>query len=236
MDEEAQAYFRTVEEHFIDRRGRPLLLSPGDVNRVAVWYQGGIPLAAVLEGIDVHFERMARRNKPARRAVTLAYVEDDVLEAWAGARRRRLGSVPAAEGEAQAPGGVVEHARFLEDLAACAARLWSADETSQRIAPLVEEAAEKLERKRALFDPAREEHDAQKAEETLRRIERTLQAAIRKAAGEAAVAGFEREVEADLAEKRSRMEDATWQRVRNQLVDKRLRERFGLPRLSLFYT
>ena len=40
-----------------------LLLSPADVRRVATWLADGIPLAAVLEGIDLHFDRLARRDR-----------------------------------------------------------------------------------------------------------------------------------------------------------------------------
>ena len=47
---------------------------------------------------------------------------------------------------------------------------------------------------------------------------------------------LEAEVSAELADKRERMSDATHERVSGHLVDKRLRERFGIPRLSLFYT
>src|SRR6185369_5809960 len=98
MDAATQAYFRAVEEHFIRRRGRPLLLSPADVRRVGEWHAAGIPLATVVEGIDIHFDRMERRGRAPRRAVTLAFVDDDVLDAWAGARHRRTGrGAPAGE-------------------------------------------------------------------------------------------------------------------------------------------
>ena len=237
MDEDETAYFRSVEEHFIQRRGRPLILSPGDVHRTRTWHDGGIPLKAVLEGIDIYFDRLERRGRAARRAVTLAYLEDDVLDAWAGEKRRRLGRAGESD-DAGKPGPVArpeEHERLARSLADTARELGGRGETENLVGAAVEAAAKKLRAKADLFDPAREDHDEQRVEDHLRRLERTLLTAVRKAVGEDGVTCLERDVTASLADKRERMGESTHERVVRQLVDKRLRERFGIPRLSLFY-
>ena len=237
MNEAAQDYFRSVEEHFITRRGHPLMLSPADVRRVVEWHEAGIPLPTVIEGIDIYFDRMARRERPARRAVTLAYVEDDVHDAWAGARHRRLGRAQAGGGAAAAAplANTGEHERLLAALHDAAERLGGGTPTEQLVAESVRAARDKLAKKGDLFNPAAEGHDEQRAEDHLRRIERALTAAARESLGVEAEA-LERDVLAELAGKRARMSDGTHQRVLGQLVDQRLRQRFGLPRLSLFYS
>jgi hypothetical protein len=237
VQDEAREFFGAVEEHFVRRRGRPLLLSPGDVSRVARWHADGIPLKAVIDGIDLHFDRMARRGKAPRRAVTLAYLEDDVLDAWAGVRQRRLGRRTGAT-EAAAPEPLAtpdEHRRLVEELEAAAKRLAaSAGEPEAKLVAAVAAGAAKLRGKAGLFDAADPDHDEQRAEEHLRRLEKSLLTSGREALGPALFA-VEAEVEREIADKRARMGEASWQRVRGQLVDKRVRERFGLPRLSLLY-
>lgn len=238
MDEAAQQYFRTVEQRFIERRGQALILSPGDVARVADWHRQGVPIEAVLEAIDVHFERMARRGRAPRRAVTLAYLDDEVMDAWAGAKRRKLGRAPA--GSAGEKGVQVlatreEHARACAALREAAFRLRAGDETSQALAARVEASLAKLEGKGALFDETSAEHDDERAEDHLRRLERALLQHAREDLGAAEVVRMLAAAESALGDKRLRMDDKARERALLQLMDRSLRERLGIPRLSLFY-
>lgn len=241
MDAAAQEYFRAVEERFIERRGQALILSPADVARVADWHRQGIPLEAVLEAIDVHFERMARRQRPARRAVSLSYLEDEVLDAWSGARRRKLGRPSVGQsagtgGAAVALANADEHARACQALKAASERLaGSADPRAAQLAAHVSAALEKLQGKAALFDPAAEGHDDERAEDHLRRLEKSLLQHAREILGPEEIARLERDAGATLGEKAHRMDDKARERAISQLVDRSLRERLGIPRLSLFY-
>src|SRR5205823_14496544 len=58
-------YFTEIEEHFQRARGTSLfLLSPLDWALIESWKNSGIPLEAVLRGIDAAFEKW--RKRPAR--------------------------------------------------------------------------------------------------------------------------------------------------------------------------
>ncbi len=58
-------YFTEVEEHFQRARGTGLfLLSPVDWALIEAWKNGGIPLEAVLRGIDQAFEKWRARPRP----------------------------------------------------------------------------------------------------------------------------------------------------------------------------
>ncbi len=59
-------YFTEIEEHFQRRRGTLLILSPLDWALMETWKDAGIPLEAVLRGIDTTFEKWERR--PRKRA------------------------------------------------------------------------------------------------------------------------------------------------------------------------
>jgi hypothetical protein len=50
-------YFTEIEEHFQRRRGSLLLLSTLDWALVDSWRESGVPLPAVLRGIDAAFDK-----------------------------------------------------------------------------------------------------------------------------------------------------------------------------------
>ena len=105
-------YFTEIEEYFWRKRGAHLLVSPLDWAIVETWQKSGIPLPAVLKGIDKAFEAYSRSRRAAggREMKSLAYCVDAVIdaateaqEAAAGAgpiRKWRVasGSAPASEG------------------------------------------------------------------------------------------------------------------------------------------
>src|SRR5229473_615155 len=60
-------YFTEIEDHFRKARGTGLfLLSPLDWALIEAWKNGGIPLEAVLRGIDAAFEKWRKRPAQAR--------------------------------------------------------------------------------------------------------------------------------------------------------------------------
>ena len=57
-------YFTEIEDHFWRKRGAHLLVSPLDWAIVETWQKAGIPLPAVLKGIDRAFEAGDARAAP----------------------------------------------------------------------------------------------------------------------------------------------------------------------------
>src|SRR6202049_502672 len=77
-------YFTEIEEYFWRKRGAHLLVSPLDWAIVETWQKDGIPIDAVLRGIDSAFESYQRSRRGAGRPLkSLAYCVDAVLEAAA---------------------------------------------------------------------------------------------------------------------------------------------------------
>ena len=94
-------YFTEIEEQFQRRRGGSLLLSTLDWALIETWKDAGIPLEAVLRGIDGAFERYEKR--PSMRKVnSLAYCAQEVL---AAAEEMKEAVVGASSGEKEKPAG-----------------------------------------------------------------------------------------------------------------------------------
>ena len=77
--------------------------------------------------------------------------------------------------------------------------------------------------------------EARKLEQSLSGVERMISEGVRAVAGAEHVATVEREVKEQLKPYRKHMELAVYQQTLENLLLKRLREQFGIPRLSLFY-
>src|SRR5215813_5351444 len=74
-------YFTEIEEHFQRRRGSILMLSTLDWALIETWKDAGIPLEAVLRGIDDTFDRYEQRPSKTKKVNSLAYCAQEVLAA-----------------------------------------------------------------------------------------------------------------------------------------------------------
>ncbi|MFQ5742598.1 MAG: hypothetical protein ACE5HV_03290 [Acidobacteriota bacterium] len=99
-----EAYFRRIEEHFGQRRGGPILLSPRDWQLIRDWRRQGIPLAVVLRGINQAYDRFKASGPRPDRINSLAYCKQSVLAVWETYQLTHAGdSRPAAEPVAPTP-------------------------------------------------------------------------------------------------------------------------------------
>src|SRR5271168_3110742 len=97
-------YFTEIEEYFWKKRGAHLLVSPLDWAIMETWQQAGVPLEAVLRGIDRAVESYARSRRGAGKAMkTLAYCTDAVLEAAEEMIEAAAGAAPKSPRAAAGP-------------------------------------------------------------------------------------------------------------------------------------
>lgn len=106
-------YFTEVEEHFQRTRGSGLFLfSPLDWALIEIWKNSGVPLEAVLRGIDAAFEKWRGRKSKIKMINSLTYCAQAVMTE---AQIMASGSTaPAAGGPAPAPFSLEELRAFLE--------------------------------------------------------------------------------------------------------------------------
>jgi hypothetical protein len=89
-------YFSDIEEHFCRRRGTTLIGSTLDWSVMESWKDAGVPLEAVLRGIDATFDKYDRRPRKSRKINSLAYCLQEVLEAAEQMKEAAVGSAREA--------------------------------------------------------------------------------------------------------------------------------------------
>ncbi len=232
-------YFTEIEEYFWRKRGAHLLVSPLDWAIVESWQKSGVPLDAVLKGIDRAFESYARSRRAAggRPLKSLAYCVDAVLDAAREAQESAAGAGPEVKRPARnsEPFSRDELRAYLGRNAArlrCAAEKQRASDA--QLANRIGETARRLEELANLADsPAA--LDLEDFERRLTVLEEKLSAALAAGASEESLLEIRREMDRSLARYRHKMSAEQLAQLERQYVQKRLFENLGLPRLSLFY-
>src|ERR1700741_2261251 len=89
-------YFSEIEEHLARRRGSVLMVSTLDWALMESWKDAGIPLEAVLRGIDATFDRYDARPSKTRKVNSLAYCTQEILSAAEEMKQAAEGALPAS--------------------------------------------------------------------------------------------------------------------------------------------
>jgi hypothetical protein len=232
-------YFTEIEERFQQRRGAILLLSTLDWALIETWRDAGIPLDAVLRGIDAAFDKYEARQKKGRmRKVNgLAWCAQAVMEAAEELREAAAGTATSSAAEPRESG--FEHDRVAAHLDAAAAALETATVATEGCAATSIRLRELAAAVRG--DPGASDADAAAArhlealERTLTVLEETLFAALTAAAPEDLLTSLKEHAARELAPYRSRMGVVQLRQVEQQFERKQLLVHYNLPRLSLFY-
>ncbi len=218
-------YFTEIEEHFQRRRGSLLLLSTIDWALIETWREAGIPLAAVLQGIDAAFDKFdARKNKSrVRRVNGLAYCAQEVISAMEAMQEAAVGAAPAT---ARHRGAGLRTGTDRSPPGSCraAAPRSAFVGRDRRSTPGAGPRNKKqgCPTSRSWSSPSR-------------CLEEKLFAIILTTTPEAELLALRQQAAAELAPYRSRMPAMQIRQVEQQFLHKRLLEKFSLPRLSLFY-
>ncbi|HEY4048310.1 MAG TPA: hypothetical protein VGM27_15715 [Acidobacteriaceae bacterium] len=221
-------YFTEIEEHFQRRRGSLLLLSTLDWALIETWREAGVPLAAVLRGIDAAFDKYeARKSKGRIRRVNgLAYCAQEVISAVEDMKEAAIGAASAAPKRDADEG--FEQERIAAHLTVCAQQLRASGraasiaQTAQRLDALVEEIR--------TVKPNLEDLEAK-----LTALEEKLFAIILSTTSEEELVALRQQAASEIAPYRSRMQALQIRQIEQQFLQKRLLEKFAIPRLSLFY-
>ena len=207
-------YFLEVESHFSARRGTPFVFSAKDWALLKGWKEGGIPLPVILEAIDTCFEK---KESSGRKGVisSLSYCRHAVKEIWADRQELQVGSSDS-----------VPESRPEEPLAELSRRLRESESAAEpSAARVIAEAAGKVE-----AIPIGE--SVPHIEDLLMSIESDMIAQLTATLSPEQAEAIRNEVEKSLG--RHRLDPKVAERTRDANTRRIVRNRFGLPRLSLF--
>jgi hypothetical protein len=204
-DTPPETYFQEIEAHFALRRGTPFILNAKDWALMKKWYDDGVPLPIVIEAIDTVFER---NEVSGRKKVisSLSYCRHSIKELWNDRQNLYVG------------GGDVSPESGPEALLDALASQLETSEVAASFAPRV----------RALAS----EKSVPKIEERLIDLERELVDAFI-AADPASIDAIRADIAVALGDT-SKLDAKTRTRTEEANLRRLVREKFGLPRLTLF--
>lgn len=218
-------YYTEIEDTFVRRRGKHLLLSPIDWAMIEGWQERGIPLHIVLRGIESVFDTFDK-NPGTRTIKGLLYCREEIeaqYAEWLTAQTgRHEGEAKEAAGEPFESEGIERHIRSAIE------KLRKGND--QRLAEDLERAAVRLEELSANLV-----EDAEAVDKSLSDIEHFLDQALVTNSDKQHLKKLEKETTASLRAYKAEMEKEAYEQTFKLMLLKRLREEYGVPRLGLFY-
>ncbi len=235
-------YFTEIEDAFIRRRGRHLLLSPMDWALIESWKEMGVPLYVALRGIEKSFD--SYEAKPRKRTVkTLFYCQEEVeaqfaewLESQTGAHAANADAIDKVdEGGRGLPFPRAVIAAHLADCRDGLARaLEKRGDAVNALTEALARASSRLNELAEDFERAARP-DAELLESSLTDLESLIDRALRSSLPAEETEAARAAAAEQLRPYKARMERATYEQTLDNLLAKSLREAAGVPRLSLFY-
>ena len=232
-------YFTEIEEQFLRRRGGGLLLTTLDWALIETWKDAGIPLEAALRGIDAAFDRYDQRPSKTKKVNSLAYCSQEVLAAAEDMKEAAVGSAasqatPSKSGAGQGfePEAIAAFLRRNAELLDAAKLPHSAGISVHAVA---QESATTLRKFAQETESRKSASKLEDIERHLTVLEEKLFAALLAATPDEDIVTVRAQADHELAPFRRKMAAAQIEQLQRQYVHKRLLEKYGLPRLSLFY-
>ncbi len=228
-------YFTEIEEHYQRRRGTILLLSTLDWALIETWKNAGVPLEAVLRGIDEAFDKYDRKPTKSKKVNSLTYCSQAVLAAAEDMKEAAVGAATPEKARSEPGFDATQIAAFLVENASKLEKAKLPERQGFATAALAQEIAKSL---RELAEEITRVEKLPKLEDLERRLtvfEEKLFAVLMAATSDDDLVGVRVQADRDLAPYRRNMTADQIEQLHKQYVRKRLLERSGVPRLSLFY-
>jgi len=214
-------YFTEIGEHCRRGRGTSLfLMSPLDWALVEAWKNSGVPLEAVLRGIDDSFEKYrTRKKKTAQQVNSLSYCAQAVTKATEELLNNRPQRKAGPTAEESLPNDQLRN------------------ELEGRIPELEARGFNtQADAVRAIVGNFEAHHqNLEELEQHLSAIEERVLAQARAAQSEADLLAARQDLDGELRPHRSRLSAAELAMLEKSFLDRRLFERIGVRRLSLFF-
>ena len=218
-------YFTEIEDAFIRRRGKHLLLSPLDWALIEGWQERGVPLHVVLRAIEDVFDGFEKQPNQSRTIKSLFYCREEIEAQFAEWTAAQVGA--HEDGKEK-----FDHQFSRDTVVEHIEKAVKALETNEA-ENLREDFARAIARLEELL--ANLGDDFEYVDRTLYDIESFLDRALLTNSDKEHLKNLKKEVTTQLKLYRSAMDKETYKNTLELMLLKCLREDAGVPRLGLFY-
>jgi hypothetical protein len=240
-------YFTEIEEHFVRRRGKHLLISPMDWGLIAAWRDAGIPLQVAIRGIDIAMDGfIARQQRGSAKVNSLCYCHDSVITEYASFQESRVGesttgaktqsepSSSAMESDAGDERGKREILEYLSGIISEIKTLPAKQHFSVgtiegigRVLAKLEDATRNLETGTRV--------DSESLERDLGIIDEILVEELAPAIALEQMTDWEKEAKAELKVYRKRLPKEMFDKIHRNYIRNKIHQSFGIRELTLFH-
>lgn len=235
-------YFTEIEEHFVKRRGKHLLISPMDWGLIAAWRDAGIPLQVALRGIDIAMDGFLARQRSGSKVNSLCYCHDSVMTEYANHLDSHVGESsepsPAISGpeaasekkDSPVPEATLEYLRErIGEIKLLAAKQYPEKtlEGIGRVLARMEEIYRNLKTGAHI--------ESEKLERDLSIVDELLVAELHECVSPVQMLEWEKEAKTELRIYRKRLPKETYERIRGNFIRDRIHQQFGVGELSIFH-
>jgi hypothetical protein len=231
-------YFTEIEETFIRRRGKNLLLSPLDWALIESWQEREVPLHIILRGIEKVFDLIDKQPNRKRSVKSLFYCKEEIEAQFSEWLESQVGAgetVSSSEFQVSSSSGETNSAKselFSDEAIERHLELAAIDlETARENA--AGDLLETLERVINRLAELKESRlSAEKLEESLEKLDGLVDESLLKTTE---TENLQKEIKKQLGAYQNKMESDVFKRTVELMLLKKLREQAKIPRLSLFY-
>ena len=234
-------YFTEVEQEFVRRRGKHLLVSPLDWSLIETWQQRGVPLRIALRGINQAFDLHDQKPRKfgqwvnnlfyCQQAVKTAYQQ--YLESHVGGQNGN-GAEVAAESEEIGGFSVANIKLALDEWQETLTRLSLSNADDLSLAEAFDRAARRVEEIGNDLGKPSDDFLGQ-LDSDLNLIEAFLLDAIQQHASAEMLTALRAQGEKDLKNYRKNMDKEIYEQTLDNWIARKLRDEYRVPRLGLFY-
>ena len=239
-------YFTEIEEHFVRRRGKHLLISPMDWGLISAWKDAGIPLEVALRGIDIAMDGFFSRQRRASTKINgLCYCHDSVMGEYESYLESRVGEsrpdpdaepghedaqgAPADRNESETKETIDYVSGIIEDIKILAAKQ---DPGSSILEGLLR-VEERLERMIPPPGPGKD-IDLETMERDLGMADALLMETLLTVVPDEETAEWEKEARAELKVYRKKLPKEMYLKIRDNFIRGKVRQKFDIREFSLF--
>jgi signal recognition particle GTPase len=232
-------YFSEIEETFIRRRGRNLLLSPLDWALIETWQERGIPLRIVLRGIEKVFDGVDKQPAQKRTVKSLIYCREEIevqhaewLKTQVGKNGDRKIQDSKFKIQNSEQSNLPKNDLFSDEAIAAHLEKVSVDlnKARQKSEGELRETLDNVSKQ--LISLKQNSQETAALEKSLEQLDTLVDESLLKYSE---TEKLKAEIEKQIASYKNKMEAEVYRRTFDLMLLKRLREKGEIPRLSLFY-